>query len=392
MLNSKRVLYVGSFHFPECDAAGLRVLNNGKLLKATGHEVSFLSFENDGINSVSVNKEFTGFKYGYSSDFRNQNDGILLRIFNFIFMGRKALKYLLKNRSQFDVVILYNPFLFLTVATLLFSIIFKKKIIVDLTEWYDKREFLDGKFRLPYLLSEFNMRLAIKLIRNKILISRFLGDYYQKTNNIILPPLVDLNEPKWVDVQKTGEHSTLKLIYAGSPQNKDNLKIIVESVISALKLEVNVHLTVFGITKSEFFKLFGHEYKDSELINILFCGRVSHEKVIESYKSMNYMILIRENTRKNNAGFPTKLVESIVSGTPVIINSTSNISDFLSHGIDSFIINELSTESIVDTLKNLSNLSENEYNELIQNLQLTRTKFAYDYYKNEFEQFIQNLR
>ena len=54
------------------------------------------------------------------------------------------------------------------------------------------------------------------------------------------------------------------------------------------------------------------------------------------------------------AGFPTKFVESISCGVPVIMNDTSDIRQYLSDGKNGILI-ELSSDNIADTFAKLPN-------------------------------------
>ena len=57
-------------------------------------------------------------------------------------------------------------------------------------------------------------------------------------------------------------------------------------------------------------------------------GRIPHNDVITIVSNADYSILIRDNNLVNSAGFPTKFVESISCGTPVISNENSCISKY----------------------------------------------------------------
>lgn len=46
-------------------------------------------------------------------------------------------------------------------------------------------------------MSELNMRYIQKRFKNIIPISRFLNRYYSGSNNLILPPLIDIKDSKW---------------------------------------------------------------------------------------------------------------------------------------------------------------------------------------------------
>jgi glycosyltransferase involved in cell wall biosynthesis len=51
------------------------------------------------------------------------------------------------------------------------------------------------------------------------------------------------------------------------------------------------------------------------------------------------------------AGFPTKFVESITSGTIVLTNNNSHVQDFLTEGENGFLINISSLDAIIASLR-----------------------------------------
>ena len=61
------------------------------------------------------------------------------------------------------------------------------------------------------------------------------------------------------------------------------------------------------------------------------------------------------------SGFPTKFVESLSFGRPVIANGTSDILCYLKDGYNGYVVNDFSIKSLVDTLnKVLDNKNAND--------------------------------
>ena len=72
---------------------------------------------------------------------------------------------------------------------------------------------------------------------------------------------------------------------------------------------------------------------------IVFKGYCSSEVVQKAIEEASFSILIRNKTRSNMAGFPTKLAESIVLGTPVITTDVGDVSRYLTDGKECIIVN-----------------------------------------------------
>lgn len=89
------------------------------------------------------------------------------------------------------------------------------KLANDITEWYDNNEL-----HLTDIIPNYvNMTFTQHLVRNKIVISSFLNNYYSESNNIIMPSLCDPEEPKCsvtVEDKRVEPFDGITLIYASN--------------------------------------------------------------------------------------------------------------------------------------------------------------------------------
>jgi len=65
----------------------------------------------------------------------------------------------------------------------------------------------------------------------------------------------------------------------------------------------------------------------------------------------DFTVLVREDRRQSNAGFPTKFVESFASGTPVIANLTSDLGQHLRDGETGLVCESNRVDSLAATLR-----------------------------------------
>ena len=113
----------------------------------------------------------------------------------------------------------------------------------------------------------------------------------------------------------------------------------------------------------------------------MFHGRVSHSEAVRFVCEADFQMLIRENTLKNTAGFPTKFVESMSCCTPLIATLTSNIGDYLQDGVNGFIVSD--EHPLREVLKKAASLSSAEK---IKMKEACKSFECFDYhsYKEEF--------
>lgn len=365
---NKRILYLGGFELPDKNAAAQRVVANAKLLREMEFEVSFIGISKDIKNAPSSVDGFANYPIPYPTNTKEWIHQICVF---------KDINYIVNSKP--DYVILYN---FPAVASLRILKACHKhgiKVIHDLTEWESCKGWTTADIvrRIDIIL---RMRYCTKRMDGVIAISKYLYDYYKDyTNTIQVPPTVDLQDPKFCRTRTLeSSDSKLKLVYAGSPgvvASKDRLDLIIKEVNTLPQ----VQLDIVGLTEQQYRDVFGNSVEVSK--NVIFHGRVSHLEAIRFVCDADFQMLIRQYTLKNNAGFPTKFVESFSCCTPLIATVTSNICDYLQDGVNGFIVNE--KNPIGNVIKFASTMSAAEK---IKMKMACRNYKEFDYraYKDEF--------
>jgi len=310
-----KVLYIGGFELPDKNAAAQRVIGIAKCIRDIGYQVVFVNALKK-CDYAPSSKEYFGFS---TLEYRRES------VFDYLIQGRTAIKIIRDEKP--NIVIAYN---YPSVALNNIRRYCQNnsiKCIADVTEWsracggnvfYRLIKNMDTCFRMRYVHKHMDAVIAI---------SRYLYNYYRDYTPVCLvPPLIDIKEEKWRIYQPKDTMIT-SFVYAGSPSAiKERLDLIVAAVDACAKKE-RIVLNIVGITKPQFIRMFNWKKPLSDAI--LFWGRQSHEETIRIVKKSNWSILIRDNNSVVKAGFPTKLVESISCGTPVLANKFSNIDDFL---------------------------------------------------------------
>jgi glycosyltransferase involved in cell wall biosynthesis len=343
-MNSKgTLLYIGGFELPDKNAAAQRVISNAKAFRALGFTVVFLgvSHQKEVSEGILPSKKFNGFDYYEIAYPRSITEWISYSI------GINFFKELFnKYQAMVKGVFLYN---YPAIASIRIARIAREnsiQIFADCTEWYSYRKSsLLGIIKT--LDTELRMRFVNKRLDGVLAISKFLYTYYRKdVPSFNIPPLVDIKEIKWEPIQlPMNEH--LKLVYAGSPGRKDRLDILVSAVNEC---NFQLDLRIIGITQTDFLNLYP-ELKEIKFKNISFLGRVSHQEALDEVKLASFTCFFRDINKVSMAGFPTKFVESVSAGTPVITNRTSDISDYCSKLNGCILIEDISVSSILGGLE-----------------------------------------
>lgn len=323
----KKILYIGRFELPDKEATANRVVANAKLLRELGYEVTLAGWSDEvSVKDGWKEQSFFGFRCYEKHKAKTSYE-------KFKMFSDATPELELLGQEKYDIVIAYD---FPAVSLKKIMCYCQRKgirVICDVSEWYTNK----NKNPLFRLVRMYDSYLRMKVLHKKadglIVISRYLQNYYKDCKTVLIPPLVDINDPKWQGVTKSND-GVCKLVYAGWPsKTKERLDIIVNAVSQYVgKAELNI----YGIDEQKYRSMYDFDGSIAE--NIHFHGRVSHLETVEAVKSAHFSVIIRENCRKNDAGFPSKMVESIASGTPVIITDISNVKDYIGDGNNGFIV------------------------------------------------------
>ncbi|MEG2013346.1 MAG: glycosyltransferase, partial [Anaerovoracaceae bacterium] len=183
------------------------------------------------------------------------------------------------------------------------------------------------------------------------------------------------------------------IVYAGSPGKKD----LFEPIMKAIKLLSDVErkkltLRIIGASKEQIAKNANMPLCELEKMAdvLVFVPRMSHEGVMEQLTKAHFVILLRPaHMRYAKAGFPTKVPESLATGTPVICNLTSDLGMFLRDGENALIADDEGVESVLTVLRRAINVDEEQMIQMCAQARATaEEKFDYRLYAEGMGQFI----
>ncbi|SDF02017.1 glycosyltransferase [Ulvibacter litoralis] len=392
-MSSGTILYIGGFELPDKNAAAHRVISNGKILRELGYKVVFCGMNKDSENNgVSTPQEYYGFEC-YSLNYPNST----IDWFKYI-IEYNYYVHLIKSQENVKAIICYN----LPSGSLYrlknYCNSNQIKIISDCTEWYEAPKeggFLNRKVKKGDIF--WRMRNLHFKMDGIISISEYLDRYYSvnNQNSIKVPPLVDVTDTKWQnDLVVTNR--PVQFIYSGSPFSltskssaKDRLDLIIKAMSNLKKEGRSFFLHIVGIELENFIEIYPNFKDEIESLkdSISFYGRVSHSESVRLLKSSDFSIFIRDENIVTKAGFPTKFVESITCGIPVLTNKNSNIVDYLTEGENGFLISTESDKSIQDSIDKAISLSPEEIYKMKVNCKKSQV-FDYHNFLDDFKSLL----
>lgn len=341
-----KIIYIGGFEMPDKNAAAHYVLNNARIFRELNYDVVFLGIDQDmkwgEQRTEKLQEGFLSLPQPYPKNAKQWMSYLT---------DFKHIRYAIENQQNVKYVIAYN--LHAVPLNKLISYCKKRhiKVISNLTEWYENK----FSFRPIEFVKWLDTIVTMKWIQRKsdgiIAVSNLLANYYKKfvSNIIIIPPLIDINEDVWKYSQPHYTSDVVEFVYAGGIEKggkKDKLTPLIK--IFHRHKDKKFKFSIVGLTKERLLS----EYPEMEnLINqlgekIQFYGRVSHAESINHLKSADFTLFIRDKTRKNDAGFPTKFVEGWTSGINIIGSNVSNIKDYFPKEGNSILLEDNEEETI----------------------------------------------
>ena len=338
------IVYVGNYELPDKNAAAHRVMSNGKIFKRLGYRMAYLGVVRadeyyEGIRRADYDENIYEEAYPVSAK----------QWFKHIF-DTENICSVVSNYDDVRMIIVYNvPYETLRAV--------KKKfkntgirIVYDCTEWNNYAEGPAIK-RLYKRFDEFEIRkFTGNCADGLIVISSLMEKQYAGKKMIKLPPLVDLEDAIWHQSREKNKLG-FEFCFAGSLGNKESLDQIIKAFCRLENKET--YLRIIGIEEKEFCGIYPECEADIAENNerICFMGKLSHSETVKHVLSCDCYIFIRESSRRNEAGFPTKFAESYSCGVPIITTDVSDIKNYMSGLEKGLVLEGVSEKSIIEAME-----------------------------------------
>ncbi len=356
------IAYIGPFAFPDGGAGARRILGNAQSFVAAGYDVAILAGQSGG-QGPELQDYLPGIRFAWMQERTSEHLPRGLRFSRYALMGRKTRLWLQQQKTMPAAIVLYSGY---SPYLLQFTRWCKKRGIptfFDAVEWYTATNTF--KFLVsPYLWNtELAMRVLNKRLDGIIAISTYLADYYSRAGLpvALVPPSLDTKTvmARTARPQMDG----LSLAYCGSPGAKDQLSMVIEAVLKMHQQGQRVTLHIAGPGRKEVMALspMMDETKCNQSGPLVVHGQVSHAQSMNIVRAADFSIFLRNRNRVSTAGFPTKFVESLALGTPVITNLTSDLERYLHDGETGLVCASPAMEDIFQVLQKAHSMGSAAY-------------------------------
>lgn len=348
-----RIVIITSNKYPAGDAGAVRQHAMAGMMRERGHEVLVVGYGLPADGQMHVYEQVP-----YVS-MRSQSKNPVIRILKRYSFGRRAVRFLQEQHIQADAFLVVDAF----PAALRAIAAYARKqgimLVHDSVEWYSPEEFPHGKWSIEYRHKEYTNLKAVGKDWRVIAISRYLEQHFsQRCEKVARIPVV-------MDVKNTSvrfddccKNEKIRFVYAGAPGRKDLIGEIVEGVhLLDNEIRQSIEVYLIGITPEQLQTQCGvPKHMVDELSGIVMPqGRVSRDIALRWVREADYTLLVRhEGLRYAKAGFPTKVVESLACGTPVVCNMSSDLSDYLEDGVNAFVVHGHKPDAVKNALERIA--------------------------------------
>jgi glycosyltransferase involved in cell wall biosynthesis len=264
------------------------------------------------------------------------------------------------------------------------------KLIFDVVEFQNFSSQKFKSFFLYYCPNVYINRIAITKRNPVISISCFCQDFFTKRGiaSVQIPFINVGNSFKC----RSGEIGDTTFLYAGFPGKKDEIVKMIRGFLIANKLFPDTfRVFIAGVTIEQLHALGlkNSEYKQA----IPFCsflGNLPTTRIKELYGEVDFTILLKDpKSRRSIADFPSKVVQSMGYGVPVVSNLTSDLKMYLTDRQNSVIVAEDTADSFAQSVRIACLLSKEEKDQMRRNAFATaQEKFSVDKYVGIFGKIV----
>lgn len=266
--------------------------------------------------------------------------------------------------------------------------------ILEQCEWFDPSSFKGGIFNPYYRKSEHQIKVTyFKIADGIVAISRLFEKHYSRLPVIRIPTILDISQISY-SLEIKDEKVSHLILSGNIVGKKELLTPIFEAIARIPSCKEVLHLDVYGPNEKQVFENISNNIdlwnKVSDSVTIH--GRIPQQKVEEKLREADYSIFIRPKRLSSDAGFPTKLAESMSVGTPVITNDTGDVSLYVNESTG-YLLSDNTSESLIKVFESLIQKSKEETRQM-RMLARKKAEESFDFrcYVELFKKFVESIK
>lgn len=260
-----------------------------------------------------------------------------------------------------NIVVLYNPGPIQYLLARRLSRKFEVRLIVDISEWLGAEDLPGGRAS-PYswLYTIFMHGLPALLRRGgrAFAISSPMADYLSKygARTLVVPPL-SLAEPRSSNHDghpRDSGDGPIRVIVTGSglaTGSKDARALDAVIEIAQHRPEMLAHIELDVVGELDY-SASAALAELASVLSVVEHGRLGWGDTCGIVEASDWLLLLRDpNIRRHRLGYPSKVIEALALGVPVIVNRCGGVTDYLQDGTNAIILDGATEEDVVAALR-----------------------------------------
>lgn len=253
------------------------------------------------------------------------------------------------NKNNIDMVICHGMLSYpVIIAIRLFT---KAKVILEKHGFYEIEQKEFGHFsNYQWIKSKIVFWIAYKFCHLITTCSDTATEIIKKynKNTVTIWGGVDLKyfNPDIKPENYIQQKKEIVIGYAGNSRPYQGLSFLLDTFE---KLNFNEKGYTLAILSSD-------RIEESKVVDgVQLIKRVPHEKVANFLAECDILVVPRINSVINDVSFPSKLIEFMAMGKPVIGSRTSDIHRVITHGLDGLLFDPENSEELIECIVSLKN-------------------------------------
>lgn len=378
-LERETVIFVSTYRYPEGDAGAVRQHALALLAQDCGYEPLIVALGPPGVASRRSHEGMT-----YVS-LRSPSNFVGARLWGRMAFAHRLRPWVLGVESVSAIVVVDVP----SAARRFLARECRRRgvpLVHDSVEWYSASQFSWGRLHPAYISRGLLNRWVVRVGCRVIAISSYLRDHFEAkgVEVVRIPAILDVGS---IPVGERDVGGEVRFVYAGSPGRKDRLGEFCQAVAEVLNDGGCIGIDLVGLVIGDLIDLGVDHATLTRLEGILTChGRVGREEALRLLTRADFSVLFRDpSERYARAGFPTKVVESLACGTPVLLNLSSDLGDYIVEGREAIVCSGFDVSDVKLGLKRAIAMSPDSLGRM-RTAARSRAWESFDYrsYRQEF--------
>lgn len=343
------------YAFPEGMAPSIRILAYLNGLKQNGISTEIFSFhrvyrkENEIYSGIA-----RGIKFTCTYVTSRRKSSALMSFFEKIKMVRRTVQTIKQSNKEQKI-----DHVFLSFDSLLYLYVFVPRI----TRMGIKCVFIADEFPEPIRQLKSDLpkwqyiayRFIFKKIRKRVLMTNALQTFYDSRVAVkptfIMSSILEASRFQNVSIYESDTNPYL--CYMGNMQlAKDDVATIVRAYGMIADIFPAYELRLYGTPNRHDKEIVESLIKSLNLSGrAKIMGRINYDEVPSVLTNASLLVTAQPDTKRAEGGFPTKMAEYMMSGTPMLVTDVGEIHLYVTDGENTFMVPPESPELYADKIR-----------------------------------------